>query len=328
MTKKPHTATALAHPNIAFIKYWGNRDAALRLPASGSISMNLSGLLSETSVTFSPAFIEDSLTLNHQPASSLALQRVSQFLDLIRQLSGSKLYAQVKSFNNFPTGAGIASSASAFAALALAASTALDLHLTEAQLSRLARRGSGSACRSIPSGFVEWRLGTGDLDSYAESIAPPEYWELVDLVAIVHRAHKATGSSEGHALADTSPLNPARLADAPRRLDLCRQAIRARDFDALARVIELDSTLMHAVMMTSSPPLFYWEPATLRLLKLIPQWRSQGLPVCCTVDAGPNVHIICPHSAAPQVQNLILELKCVSQVLLALPGGPAVIKPC
>lgn len=322
-----YSAAATAHPNIAFIKYWGNRDNALRLPASGSISMNLAGLTTETSVTFSSDFTSDSLTLNHQPASPTALNRVSEFLDLIRQLAGVKLFGHVTSTNNFPTGAGIASSASAFAALAVAATTALQLNLSQAQLSRLARRGSGSACRSIPGGFVEWLPGSGDDDSYAISIAPPEHWDLVDLVAIVQRVHKTTGSSEGHYLADTSPLNVARLADAPRRLDLCRQAILTRDFEALTRVVEADSTLMHAVMMTSFPPLFYWEPATLRLLKLIPTWRQEGLPVCGTVDAGPNVHLICLRSTAAEVQHRLEALKCVHQVILAAPGGPARIKP-
>jgi len=288
--------------------------------------MNLAGLISETSLTFAPDLPQDSLILNHQLASAPALQRVSHFLDVVRQLAGVTLHARIISTNNFPTGAGIASSASAFAALALAASTALNLGLSESQLSRLARRGSGSACRSIPAGFVEWRAGTGDADSYAESIAPPNHWDLVDLVTIVHHAHKTTGSSEGHHLAESSPLNAARLEHAPRRLDACRQAILTRDFDALAQVVEIDSTLMHAVMMTSSPPLFYWEPATLRLLKLIPAWRKQGLPVCCTIDAGPNVHVICLRPAVIEIQHRLAELKCVTQVIPAAPGGHAMIK--
>ncbi len=152
-------------------------------------------------------------------------------------------------------GAGIASSASAFAALALAASAAAGLKLSEKDLSRLARRGSGSACRSIPGGFVEWQAGQDDDTSYAVSIAPPEHWALVDCIAIVSQEHKPTGSAEGQALAHTSLLQAARLADAPRRLEICRRAILDRDFAAFAEVVELDSNLMHAVMMTSSSPL-------------------------------------------------------------------------
>lgn len=166
-------------------------------------------------------------------------------------------------------------------------------------------------------------MGTGDGDSVAESIAPPEHWDLVDLVTVVHRAHKAIGSSEGHQLADTSPLNAARVSGASDRLSACRKAILDRDFATFSRVVELDSTLMHAVMMTSIPPLFYWEPATLRLLKLVMQWRSEGLPVCATVDAGPNVHILCPGSAADEVSSRLASLSCVTQVLRSTPGGAA-----
>lgn len=318
-----YSATALAHPNIAFIKYWGNRDSALRLPTNGSISMNLAGLHSKTSVSFSADLAADSLTLNGSLTSGAALERVTRFIDLFRQKSEKNLHAQVISANNFPTGAGIASSASAFAALAVAADKALGLNLSQRELSHLARRGSGSACRSIPAGFVEWRMGTGDADSFAETIASPEHWELIDLVAVVRLAHKTTGSSEGHQLAETSPLNSARVAGAPDRLSVCRQAILDRDFDTFARVVELDSTLMHAVMMTSTPPLFYWEPATVRLLKLVMEWRKEGLPICATVDAGPNVHVICLGSAADEVSSRLANLTCVNQILRAAPGGAA-----
>ena len=225
------SATALAHPNIAFIKYWGNRDNALRLPANGSISMNLDGLFTRTTVTFSASFETDSLRIGNRPVTGPGLERVSLFLDLVRQIAGMNERAEVVSENNFPSGAGIASSAAAFAALALAASRAAGITLTQRELSRLARRGSGSACRSTPGGFVEWQAGIEEADSFATSIAPPEHWELVDCVAIVSAGHKKTGSTEGHALAPTSPLQAARVDDAPRRLDLCRRAILERDFE-------------------------------------------------------------------------------------------------
>src|SRR5574340_1357037 len=154
---KTFSATALAHPNIAFIKYWGNRDDDLRLPLNGSISMNLAELYTRTRVRFDPALPADSFTLNATPQTGPRLERVVRFLDILRKQSGKPWHAQVESINNFPTGAGIASSAAGFAALALAGSTALGLELNEAQLSALARRGSGSACRSIPAGYV---LGT------------------------------------------------------------------------------------------------------------------------------------------------------------------------
>ena len=256
------TATAISCPNIALIKYWGNRDERLRLPANGSISMNLGGLYTRSQVVFDEAFEEDSLELNGAETVGPALERVQHISGPLRQLSGSNHKARVISENNFPIGTGIASSASAFASLALAASTAAGLELSERQLSRLARLGSGSASRSVPGGYVEWLTGEKDEESYAYTIAPADHWKLADCVAIVSQAHKPTGSSEGHPLAETSPLQAARVADTPRRLVLCRQAILDRDFESLAELVELDSNLMHAVMMTSMPPLLYWQPAT------------------------------------------------------------------
>ncbi len=321
------SATAQASPNIAFIKYWGNRDASLRLPQNGSISMNLAGLHAKTTVTFDPELQSDSFTLNQRPIHGPGLQRVSSFLDHIRSLSGSATRAAVTSENNFPTGAGIASSAAAFAALALAGTAAIGLNLTEAALSRLARLGSGSASRSIPGGFVEWQAGTGDEDSYAFSLAPAEHWPLVDCIAVVSSGHKPTGSTEGHALADTSPLQAARVADTPRRLDICRQAILDRDFTALAEIIEHDSSLMHAVMMTSRPPLFYWEPASLTLMKLIPQLRKDGLKAAFTLDAGANVHVICAPECADQVEQALRRVAGVQRVLRAVCGSGAFLVP-
>ncbi len=317
------TATSIANPNIAFIKYWGNCNTDSRIPANGSISMNLAGLTTRTTVTFDPFLPTDRLTLNGQPNSGAALKRVNEFLDIVRRMAVTHTFAHISSENNFPMGAGIASSASAFAALALAASQAAGLGLNERQLSQLARNGSGSACRSVPAGFVEWRVDGCDLDSAAESIAPPEHWDLVDCIAIISQGHKPTGSTEGHALANTSLLQTPRVADAPRRLDFCRRAILGRDFDALAEVMELDSNLMHAVMMTSQPPIFYWQPSTIAVMQAVSSWRKHGLPVCYTIDAGPNVHVLCQQAISEQVASHLQEIPGVQQVRLAHPGGPA-----
>lgn len=317
------SATALAHPNIAFIKYWGNRDQTLRLPSTGSISMNLDGLFTRTTVTFVASLKADRLRISQRQVKGPGLERVSRFLDLVRQLSGMNERAEVVSENNFPSGAGIASSAAAFGALALAASRAAGIVLTQRELSRLARRGSGSACRSVPEGFVEWQLGESDEDSCAHSIAPPDHWDLVDCVAIVSARHKKTGSTEGHALAGTSPLQAARVEDAPRRLDLCRRAILACDFEEFAAVVELDSDMMHAVMMTSTPALFYWQPASITVMESVREWRARGIPVCYTVDAGPNIHVICPREYIGETEKNLRELPSVQDVLVAGVGGPA-----
>lgn len=318
-----HTATALAHPNIAFIKYWGNRDDTLRLPSNGSISMNLDGLFTRTTVSFSPSAQTDSLLLNNRQVTGPGLDRVSYILDIVRGMADLPHRVEMVSENNFPAGAGIASSAAAFAALALSASKAAGLDLSEAQLSVLARRGSGSASRSIPAGFVEWKAGTNDEDSYAISIAPPEHWALTDCVAVVNAGHKKTGSTEGHALAGTSPLQAARVDDAPRRLEICRQAILQRDFAAFAEIIELDSDMMHAVMMTSRPPLMYWQAATLGIFHAVREWRAAGLPCAYTVDAGANVHVLCPREQAGAVEKNLRDLPGVRDVLVAQVGGAA-----
>lgn len=314
---------AVAHPNIAFIKYWGNRDNRLRLPVNGSISMNLWALATKTTVTFSSSCVRDTLTVNGSAASEAASERVSEVLDEVRRLSGRSDYASVVSETNFPLGVGIASSAAAFSALAMAAAGAAGLSLRVPGLSRLARLGSGSACRSVPGGFCEWELGEGDEDSVARSIAPAEYWDLADVIAVFSTKHKKVGSSAGHPNAATSPYQSVRVADAPRRLEACREAILARDFERLALISEEDSNMMHCVMMTQRPPLFYWEPGSLALMKAVAAWRAEGLPVFYTLDAGPNVHVICEADALPEVEARVREFPEVQDVITSGVGGPA-----
>jgi diphosphomevalonate decarboxylase len=319
------TATAQASPNIAFIKYWGNRDNELRIPMNGSISMNLDGLFTRTTVSFQPSLPFDQLIINGHEIMGAGRDRVSYILGVIREMAGIGESAEVMTENNFPSGAGIASSAAAFAALALAGSKAAGLNLSERDLSRLARRGSGSASRSIPGGFVEWLAGTNDDDSFAVSIADPSQWKLVDCIAVVSASHKKTGSTEGHAIAPTSALQAARVADATRRLDICRNAILNCDFDSLASIVELDSDMMHAVMMTSTPALHYWKPASLEVMNRVRAWRAEGIPACYTVDAGPNVHVISPESEAHTIDKRLREISGVENVLVARAGGPAKI---
>jgi len=317
------TATAKASPNIAFIKYWGNRDDALRIPSNGSLSMTLGGLHTTARVSFDPAATEDTLVIGGRRAAAEATRRVSAHLDLVRAIARESLRARVESSSDFPADSGIASSASAFAAITLAAVAACGLQLDVGALSRLARCGSGSACRSIFGGFVEWQAGDSDATSFAVPLAPPDHWPLTDLVAVVSQASKNTGSTEGHRLAATSPLQAARVHDAPRRLSACRQAILQRDFEALAEVVELDSMLMHAVMMTSSPPLQYWLPSTLTVLHAVTDWRSRGVGVCATVDAGPNVHCVCAPGEAEGIRGRLQEVHGVELVLECQPGEKA-----
>jgi diphosphomevalonate decarboxylase len=322
---RTHTATARANANIAFVKYWGNIDHELRLPANPSLSMNLDGLYAETTVTWSPMLKADSFSLNGRQDQGEGLRRVSKHLDALRQRLELTQYAEVSSANNFPTGAGIASSAAAFAALTAAGAAASGQMLSERELTTLARLGSGSASRSVPAGFVEWHTGATHEDSYAESIAAPDYWQIMDVIAVVSTGHKAVGSTAGHRSAETSDLQSARTAGAAERLRVCKQAILQRDFAAFADVVEHDSNLMHAVMMTSRPPLFYWLPPSLTIMQAVRDWRAEGLRVCYTLDAGANVHCICIRDDAAVVSERLRAMSEVIDVRTAAPGNGAVI---
>lgn len=315
--------TAIAHPNIAFIKYWGNRDHDLRIPSNGSISMNLTGLVTKTTIKMQPELNKDIFILNGVAQEGGALKRVKDFLDHLRDISQKKYFTQVESSNNYPASTGLASSAAAFAALALAGSKAFGLDFSENQLTRLARLGSGSAARSIPDGFVEWTAGLSNLDSVAFCIAPAEHWNLWDCIVIVENSAKQIGSTEGHLLAETSPLQKTRVADASRRLEICRSAIINKDFAALAEIIELDSHMLHAVMLTSRPSLMYWNGTSVSIMKEVISWRKNGIPAAFTLDAGPNVHIICTEDYVELVKERLINIPGVIDLMVSSVGEGA-----
>src|SRR5512142_1770936 len=265
---------AVAHSNIAFIKYWGNRDAGRRIPLNDSLSMNLDHATTTTTGEFDEQLSGDEITLGGIPASETAARRVVAHLNRVRALAKTECKARVESQNTFPTGAGIASSASGFAALTLAATHAAGLELSERELTVLARQASGSACRSIPPGFVEWITGWEPGNSYAVSIAPPEHWDLHDVIAIVSTEEKRVGSTEGHSAANTSPFLPERLNSLPVRLHRVRRAIFAKDLALLGPAIEEDAVELHFIAMTSRPPIFYWSPGMVRVIQAVQRWRS------------------------------------------------------
>ena len=307
-------ATAVANPNIAFVKYWGKADNALNLPANPSLSMNLAALTTVTTVEFRLGQAFDAVAIDDRPATGQALDRVVAHLDQVRALAGSEQRAMVASHNDFPAATGLASSSSAFAALTLAATQAAGLYLDEAGLSRLARLGSGSACRSVPAGFALWEV------EEAHQVAPPEHWDLHDAIAIVTDQAKAVGSHDGHALAPSSPLHRARLAAVPGWLAVVRDGLVRRDLAAMGPAIEADALAMHGVMMTSQPSLLYWLPATVAVLKAVRDWRAGGLEVYFTIDAGPNVHCLCQAAAAGEVEKRLKAVPGVQEVLVSGPG--------
>ena len=313
--------TCISCSNIAFIKYWGNRDAVYRVPLNDSVSMNLDHATTTTTVEFDAQLNEDKVLIGGAEANQVAHQRVVAHLDRVRALANIETKARVQSQNSFPTGAGIASSASAFAALSLAATRAANLELNERDVSMLARRGSGSACRSVPAGFVEWIAGSSSEDSYAVSIAPPDHWDLRDVIAVVSTEEKQIGSTAGHAAAQTSHFLSERLRALSSRFHNVRRAILAKDLALLGPTIEEDAIELHFVAMTSVPPIFYWSPAMVRVIQSAQRWRADGLAVYFTLDAGPNVHLICVSKDVDQVAELARAVPDVQQVIVNAPGG-------
>lgn len=319
------TATAIAGSNIAFVKYWGNLDEALRIPMNGSLSMTLDAATTTTTVTFDPALTQDSLQLNGRPADAEATARASQHLDHIRRLAGVELCAAITSQNNFPTGAGIASSASGFAALTVAACAALGLELSNIALSRIARLGSGSACRSIDGGFVEWLPGGRHEDSYAVPLAPPDHWDLADIIAIVSTEHKSVGSSSGHGLAHSSPFYQARLGTLQGTLQRVRRAILERDFTGLGELIEEEAIYLHVTAMTSRPSVLYWRAGSINVMHALRRWRAQGDEAVgyFTMDAGPNVHVIAERRCVPALVSRLQQVEGVQDLLVCGVGQGA-----
>jgi diphosphomevalonate decarboxylase len=315
-------ATAVAHPNIAFVKFWGKADEALNLPVNPSLSMNLGGLTTVTTVEFRRSLSDDQVLIDGEYAEEKARARVVAHLDRVRSMAGISDRAQVHSQNDFPMGTGLASSASAFAALTLAATRAAGMVLNEAEMSRLARLGSGSACRSVPAGYVLWD-GQEDLVSYGRQVAPPEHWDLRDVIAVVGQKRKQVGSEQGHRLAPGSPFYAARLSAVELLMETALTCIEQRDLAGLGRVMEADALAMHGVMMTSHPSLLYWLPGTVAVLRAVRQWRREGISIYFTIDAGPNVHCICEVGVVQDVERRLLGVPGVRDVLVSGPGGSA-----
>jgi diphosphomevalonate decarboxylase len=284
--------------------------------------MNLAALTTVTTVEFRPWLSGDAVAIDGCPAEGQALARVVTHLDRVRAMAGIVDRAQVSSRNDFPVGTGLASSASGFAALSLAAVRAAGLELDEVALSRLARLGSGSACRSVPAGFSLWK-GDSDETSFARQVAPPGHWDLCDVVAVVAHEHKAIGSHDGHALAPSSPLYAARLAVVPELLKTVEEGIRNRSLALMGPGIEADALAMHGVMMTSRPSLLYWQAATVGVLQAVRRWRKEGLAAYFTLDAGPNVHCLCEAADAAEVEAKLRNLSGVRDVLVSRPGDGA-----
>lgn len=317
-------ATAVAPSNIAFIKYWGRKNEELRLPENGSVSMTLSNLTTTTTVAFNREFPEDMVTIDGV-SNSTEVARVTRHLDRIRKLAGISEKAQVVSRNSFPSGTGLSSSASGFAALTVAAAGAAGLSLSERELSILARQGSGSACRSIPPGFVEWLDGDSNDTSYAETIFPADYWTIMDIVAVVSEGKKDVSTSEGQTIVQTSPFFPARIPRIPQKIENVKTALRSKSFVQLGEISEAEALEMHAVMITSRPALLYWTAGTLSLMKLVPKWRSEGLAVYFTINTGQDIHLLCLPESRDAILARVRMLPFVKECIVNTPGAGTVM---
>ena len=318
-------ATAIAHPNIALVKYWGKRDVTRNLPAVGSISITLDTLSTTTTVAFDWALDGDQFELDGRDAPDRA-ERVVRCLDLFRDRVTDAGCARVTSRNNFPTGAGLASSASGFAALVVAVDHALGAGLSRTELADLARQCSGSAARSLFGGFVElgFVAGSDRSETTTTQLLGAEDWPLAVAVAIVSVAEKPVGSTAGmQQTARTSPYYPAWVAGADRDLDDARSAIESRDFEALAAVAESSCLKMHAAALAARPGLLYWHAATVECLHRIRELRRHGVPVFFTVDAGPQVKAVCLPEALDRVTSELAQVTGVESLLCAGLGDGA-----
>lgn len=306
--------TAIAHPNIALVKYWGKSDTALNLPATGSLSMTLDVFPTTTTMTVDDALAADVLVLNDVDRDGVPLARVQQFLDLVREAAGATAHARVESTNTVPSGAGLASSASGFAALAAAAAGAYGLDLDRRSLSRLARRGSGSAARSVFGGLAVWHAGT-DEESFAEEISGPE---LAMVIATVERAEKPVSSRDAmRRTLLTSPFYPAWVTSTAESLDAARDAVRLADVERLGRITETNALRMHAVIQACDPPIRYLTPRSIALFDLAERLRADGVEAYATADAGPNVVLLCRPDDARRIAE---EATAFAETTIALPG--------
>ncbi|HEY0216815.1 MAG TPA: diphosphomevalonate decarboxylase [Cellulomonas sp.] len=296
------SATAVAHANIALAKYWGKRDEVLALPATSSLSLTLDAFRTTTTVTLGEIAPggPDVATLDGEPMTGDALDRVRRFLDLVRDLAGSDLSASVVSTATVPTGAGLASSASGFAALAGAAAAAYGLDLDPRALSRLARRGSGSAARSVFGGLVVWHAGTDDATSFAEPVPGGEAGGALDpamAVVVLDSARKSVSSRVAmRRTVETSPFFGGWVSSTEQDVHLMLDAVAAGDLAALGELAESNALRMHATMLGARPPVRYWTGHTMAVLDEVQTLRAGGLPCWATMDAGPNVKVLCAGS--------------------------------
>lgn len=318
MTQK--LALARAHSNIALIKYWGKSDSARNLPAVPSLSLTLDGLTTTTRVQFLEDLAADRVELDGALVSGREQARVVALLERVRALRGFAHRALVESKNDFPTAAGLASSASGFAALALAASSAAGLSLSLEAVSALARQSSASAARSLFGGFASLLANS----EHAFQVAPVTHWDLRLLVAVTEEGRKPLGSTEAMELTKReSPYYPAWVAYAPELYQAAERAVQQRQFDALGACMEQSTLMMHASMWATRPAIVFFTEATLAVVHRVRALRNEGLPCYFTIDAGPHVKVLVEAEHAAAVERELANMQQVKRVIPCAPGPGA-----
>jgi diphosphomevalonate decarboxylase len=313
-------ATAVAPSNIAFIKYWGRKNEGLRLPENGSISMCLSDMATTTTVEFDERYKEDEIIVNKKMIFG---SKGIMHLDRIRKLANITTKAKVVTGNNFPIGTGLSSSASGYAALTVAAAKAAGLELSEKGFSIVARQGSGSACRSIPDGFVEWLDGDTSETSYAHSLYPSDYWDIVDVVAVVSTEKKDVSTSIGQTIARSSPFFSLRKSHMNNKIKQCKELLAKKDFSRFGELIEAEALELHAIMLTSTPSLIYWTPGTLEIMKLAKKWRHEGIEVYFTINTGQDIHLIVQEKDVEKITRKLKDMELVRNIFINRPSKGA-----
>lgn len=289
-----NSGKARAHTNIALIKYWGKADETYIIPMNNSLSVTLDRFYTETKVTFDESYTKDTLILNGEVVEENEAIKISKFMDIVREIGGTSAHAYIESDNYVPTAAGLASSASAYAALAAACDKALNLELTGKALSRLARRGSGSASRSIYGGFVEWEKGHDDETSYSFPVEA-DNWEndLAMIFVVINNKSKKVSSRAGMShTRDTSRFYQYWLDHVDEDISAVKHAINQKDFKQLGEVIEANGLRMHATNLGAQPPFTYMVDDSYLVMDIVHQCREAGYPCYFTMDAGPNVKIL------------------------------------
>lgn len=319
----PGVATWTAPANIAFVKYWGSHDPGAGLPLNPSLSMTLSHCVATCTVR--PRAAAAVRVFQHAaPAPASLRDPIATQVRRILERAGYDGGADVAIAVSFPVAAGLASSAAILAAVTCAATDAFGLDLDDGGLADLARTGgSGSAARSVAGGFIEWRPGTGD-ETELQVIAPASHWDVRDVIAIADPSPKRVSSREGHRRAFSSPYFDGRLALLDERIVRVRDAIGRRDMDALGAVVEEEAVDLHLIAMSSRPPIRYWRPATVAILEEVEAMRRDGLSAWSTLDAGPNVHVLCEPDAEPEVARRLAGVAGVQRIIRDRVGeGPA-----